>query len=289
MKSNSVAPALEAALAANRALTAEEWPPGVRIAARWGIHTGEAERRAADYYGPSVNLAALVRAQAHAGEILLSSVTSELVLDGVRLPAAAVLPEVRGLKGPLSCLNEARYGIVWGAEGAARACFESALEYAKERIVFEKPIAGYQLTQQKLAEMALEINRGTLVALHLGLPREAPLSVTGGHSCEGSCEHPSGLSPVRRTGRPTADESRVGRSLGAPATSATSPGERITLGTAPNASLSLAGSAPSTRTRLRWPTPRNTGLPPRCSPATWRAPTAWRRRCAWAWCGSTPG
>ena len=72
------------------------------------------------------------------------------------------------LRGPLSCLNEARYGIVWGAVGAGRACFESALDYAKERIVFGKPIAGYQLTQQKLAEMALEINRATLVALHLG-------------------------------------------------------------------------------------------------------------------------
>ena len=77
-------------------------------------------------------------------------------------------PEMSTLRGPLSCLNEARYGIVWGAVGAGRACFESALEYAKERMVFEKPIAGYQLTQQKLAEMALEINRATLVALHLG-------------------------------------------------------------------------------------------------------------------------
>jgi glutaryl-CoA dehydrogenase len=99
---------------------------------------------------------------------LRASVTSELVLKGVRVPEANRFPEVSSLRGPLSCLNEARYGIVWGSVGAGRACFESALEYSKERIVFGKPIAGYQLTQQKLAEMALEINRATLVALHLG-------------------------------------------------------------------------------------------------------------------------
>jgi glutaryl-CoA dehydrogenase len=99
---------------------------------------------------------------------LRASVTSELVLKGVRVPEANRFPEVSSLRGPLSCLNEARYGIVWGSVGAGRACFESALEYSKERIVFAKPIAGYQLTQQKLAEMALEINRATLVALHLG-------------------------------------------------------------------------------------------------------------------------
>jgi glutaryl-CoA dehydrogenase len=99
---------------------------------------------------------------------LRASVTSELVLHDVRVPEENRFPQVSTLRGPLSCLNEARYGIVWGAEGAARACFESALEYSKERIVFGEPIAGRQLTQQKLAEMALEINRGTLVALHLG-------------------------------------------------------------------------------------------------------------------------
>jgi glutaryl-CoA dehydrogenase len=99
---------------------------------------------------------------------LRASVTSELVLKDVRVPEENRFPEVSSLRGPLSCLNEARYGIVWGAVGAGRACFESALEYAKERMVFGKPIAGYQLTQQKLAEMALEINRATLVALHLG-------------------------------------------------------------------------------------------------------------------------
>ena len=99
---------------------------------------------------------------------LRASVTSELVLADVRVPEENRFPEISTLRGPLSCLNEARYGIVWGAVGAGRACFEAALDYAKERIVFEKPIAGYQLTQQKLAEMALELNRGLLVALHIG-------------------------------------------------------------------------------------------------------------------------
>ena len=99
---------------------------------------------------------------------LRASVTSELILDGVRLPKDAVLPGVTGLKGPLSCLSEARYGIVWGAMGAARACFESALEYSKTREQFGKPIGGFQLTQQKLANMLVELNKGVLLALHLG-------------------------------------------------------------------------------------------------------------------------
>jgi glutaryl-CoA dehydrogenase len=99
---------------------------------------------------------------------LRASVTSELLLDDVRLPARAMLPEAAGLRGPLSCLNEARYGIVWGAIGAGRACFEAALRYSKERIQFDRPIASFQLQQQKLALMATEVNRGTLLALHLG-------------------------------------------------------------------------------------------------------------------------
>jgi len=99
---------------------------------------------------------------------LRASVTSELLLDDVRLPADAVLPGVTGMKGPLSCLTEARYGIVWGAMGAARACFESALEYSKTRNQFNKPIASFQLTQEKLVNMLLELNKGTLLALHLG-------------------------------------------------------------------------------------------------------------------------
>lgn len=104
---------------------------------------------------------------------LRASITSELLFDDVRLPADAMLPEATSLRGPLSCLNEARYGIVWGAAGAARACLESALEYAKERIVFGKPIAGTQIQQQKLAFMALEVNRATLLALHLGRMKDA--------------------------------------------------------------------------------------------------------------------
>ena len=99
---------------------------------------------------------------------LRASVTSELVLEDVRVPAESMLPGASSLRGPLSCLNEARYGIVWGAVGAGRACFEAALDYAHERIVFGKPISAYQLTQQKLAEMALELNRALLVSLHIG-------------------------------------------------------------------------------------------------------------------------
>ncbi|MDX6732074.1 MAG: glutaryl-CoA dehydrogenase [Baekduia sp.] len=104
---------------------------------------------------------------------LRASVTSELLLDDVRLPAAAMLPEATSLRGPLSCLNEARFGIVFGAVGAARACFESALDYAGERLAFGKPIAGTQIQQQKLAFMALEVNRAALLALHLGRMKDA--------------------------------------------------------------------------------------------------------------------
>ena len=99
---------------------------------------------------------------------LRASITSELVLDQVRLPADAVFPEVRGLRGPLSCLNEARYGIVWGALGAARSCYAAALDYAGSRTQFGSPIASYQLTQAKLAGMAVELAKGGLLALHLG-------------------------------------------------------------------------------------------------------------------------
>jgi glutaryl-CoA dehydrogenase len=104
---------------------------------------------------------------------LRASITSELLLDDVRLPAEALLPEATSLRGPLSCLNEARYGIVWGAIGAARACFEAALAYSRERIAFGRPIAATQLQQAKLAEMAIEVNRGTLLALHLGRLKDA--------------------------------------------------------------------------------------------------------------------
>jgi glutaryl-CoA dehydrogenase len=104
---------------------------------------------------------------------LRASTTSELVLDGVRLPESARLPGVWGLKGPLSCLNEARFGIVFGAMGAARDCLESTLEYAGARIQFDRPIAGFQLTQAKLADMAVEYYKGLLLALHLGRLKDA--------------------------------------------------------------------------------------------------------------------
>jgi len=104
---------------------------------------------------------------------LRASITSELVLEGVRLPADALLPEVTGLRGPLSCLSEARFGIVWGALGAARDCLETAISYASSREVFDRPLAAFQLTQAKLADMALELQKGFLLALHLGRLKDA--------------------------------------------------------------------------------------------------------------------
>ncbi|MFB7613225.1 acyl-CoA dehydrogenase family protein [Kitasatospora sp. NPDC056181] len=99
---------------------------------------------------------------------LRASVTSELAFDEVVLPADAVLPGVTGLRGPLSSLNEARYGILWGTVGAARDCYTAALDYAKSRVQFDRPIAGFQLTQQKLVEMMLEVEKAYLVALRIG-------------------------------------------------------------------------------------------------------------------------
>ena len=104
---------------------------------------------------------------------LRASITSELVMDNVRLPADAVLPGVRGMRGPLSCLNEARFGILFGACGAARACYETALDYAGERVQFNRPISSFQLTQRKLVEMMVAVQRGTLVAMHLGRMKDA--------------------------------------------------------------------------------------------------------------------
>ncbi|MEV6036698.1 acyl-CoA dehydrogenase family protein [Nonomuraea sp. NPDC052116] len=104
---------------------------------------------------------------------LRASVTSELVLDGVRLPDAAMLPGARGLSGPLGCLNEARFGIVFGAMGAALDCLETAIAYAGDREVFARPLASFQLTQEKLADMALELGKGLLLAVHLGRLKEA--------------------------------------------------------------------------------------------------------------------
>jgi glutaryl-CoA dehydrogenase len=104
---------------------------------------------------------------------LRASLTAELVLDGLRLPSSAAFPEVRGLRGPLSCLNEARYGILFGVVGAARACYEAALEYTLSRSQFGKPLAGFQLTQRKLADLLVEVNRAGLVALQIGRLKDA--------------------------------------------------------------------------------------------------------------------
>lgn len=102
-----------------------------------------------------------------------ASIQCEIELTDVRLPASAMLPDAKGLRGPFSCLNEARYGIIWGAMGAARDSFEAALAYSKQRMQFDKPLAGYQLTQQKLVDMALEINKGFLLALQIGRMKDA--------------------------------------------------------------------------------------------------------------------
>ena len=99
---------------------------------------------------------------------LRASVTSELVLQDVRLPADAMLPHAKGLRGPLSCLNEARFGIAFGTVGAGRDCLEAAISYSVDRVQFDRPIAGYQLTQKKLADMTLEVGKSMLLALHLG-------------------------------------------------------------------------------------------------------------------------
>jgi glutaryl-CoA dehydrogenase len=102
-----------------------------------------------------------------------ASIQCDITLDDVRLPADAVLPNVVGLKGPFACLNEARYGIIWGAMGAARDSYESVLRYSQQRNQFDKPLAGYQLTQRKLVDMVLEIQKGILVALQTGRLKDA--------------------------------------------------------------------------------------------------------------------
>ncbi len=104
---------------------------------------------------------------------LRASITSELVLQDVRLPASAALPDVRGLAGPLSCLTEARFGIIFGSLGAARDCLETAIAYTRDREIFDKPLAAYQLTQAKLADMTLELGKAMLLALHLGRLKDA--------------------------------------------------------------------------------------------------------------------
>jgi glutaryl-CoA dehydrogenase len=104
---------------------------------------------------------------------LRASITSELVLEDVRVPDANRFPEVEGLSGPFSCLNQARYGIVWGALGAARTCYLTALRYAQERTQFDRPLAGFQLVQQKLVHMCAEITKGQLLAWRLGRLKDA--------------------------------------------------------------------------------------------------------------------
>ena len=104
---------------------------------------------------------------------LRASVTSELVLEGARVPADAMLPGASGLRGPLSCLNEARYGILWGVTGAARTCYEAALTYSQTREAFGKPIGAFQLTQRKLVDMLVELTKAELLALHLGRSKDA--------------------------------------------------------------------------------------------------------------------
>jgi glutaryl-CoA dehydrogenase len=104
---------------------------------------------------------------------LRASISASLAFDDVRLPADAVFPEVRGLKGPLTCLNEARYGILWGVVGAARACYAEALAYSLERTTFGKPLAAFQLSQKKLAEMVVAVNSSSLVAVQIGRLKDA--------------------------------------------------------------------------------------------------------------------
>jgi len=104
---------------------------------------------------------------------LRASITSELVLEDVRVPESAMLPKAKGLKGPLGCLTQARYGIAWGGIGAALACFDEALSYTKERIVFDKPVAAFQIPQQKFANMATQITMGQMLALRLGRLKDA--------------------------------------------------------------------------------------------------------------------
>jgi glutaryl-CoA dehydrogenase len=131
---------------------------------------------------------------------LRASVTSELVLDDVRLPEEAMLPGVSGLKGPLSCLNEARFGILFGAMGAARACYEAALDYAGERIMFGGPIARFQLVQRQLVDMMVAVNRGMLVALHIGRMRDAG-TVSATHISFGKLDNVRNALEVARTAR----------------------------------------------------------------------------------------
>jgi glutaryl-CoA dehydrogenase len=131
---------------------------------------------------------------------LRASVTSSLMLDDVRLPDAAVFPGVTSMRGPLSCLNEARFGILFGVIGAARACYEAALDYAKERVMFGKPIGGFQLIQQQLVEMMVAVNRGMLLALHIGRKKDDG-TVDPAHISLGKLDNVRNALKVARTAR----------------------------------------------------------------------------------------
>ncbi len=131
---------------------------------------------------------------------LRASVTSELVLDEIRVPDDFVLPGVASMRGPLSCLNEARFGIAFGVMGSARSCYETALAYAKERVQFDVPIASFQLTQRKLVDMMVAVQRGTLVALHLGRRKDEG-TLTPEQVSFGKFDNVRNALDVARTGR----------------------------------------------------------------------------------------
>jgi len=131
---------------------------------------------------------------------LRASVTSELVLDDIRVPDDFVLPAVASMRGPLSCLNEARFGIAFGVMGSARSCYETALAYAKERVQFDVPIASFQLTQRKLVDMMVAVQRGTLVALHLGRRKDEG-TLTPEQVSFGKFDNVRNALDVARTGR----------------------------------------------------------------------------------------
>ncbi|HQE13345.1 MAG TPA: acyl-CoA dehydrogenase family protein, partial [Flavipsychrobacter sp.] len=128
--------------------------------------------------------------ETHGKWSLRASATGELVFDNVKVPKENILPGVKGLKGPLTCLSSARYGIAWGALGSAMDCYDTALRYSKQRIQFGKPIAGFQLQQKKLAEMITEITKGQLLNWRLGVLRNddratpAQISMAKRNSCE---------------------------------------------------------------------------------------------------------
>jgi len=131
---------------------------------------------------------------------LRASVTSELILDDIRVPDDFVLPGVASMRGPLSCLSEARFGIAFGAMGSARSCYETALAYAKERVQFDVPIGSFQLTQQKLVEMMVAVQRGTLIALHLGRRKDEG-KLTPEQVSFGKFDNVRNALDVARTGR----------------------------------------------------------------------------------------